>query len=226
LAGACSAFFGGFYYWFPKMTGRLLGELQGKVHFWLMFVGFNLTFFPMHIAGLLGMPRRIYTYAPDLGWEPYNLLATIGAFILALSILVFFINVLVSLRWGRLAQADPWDAWTLEWATTSPPPPHNFGDLPPVNSRRPLWDLKHPEDPDRPMHRLPRRLREADQQILTSKPVSGAEIHLPLPSFWPIIMAAGLTLTLAGLVLTPVSAGLGLFIFALAVTGWIIEPVH
>jgi cytochrome c oxidase subunit 1 len=193
-----------------------------------MFIGFNLTFFPMHLMGLLGMPRRIYTYPSGLGWEILNLLATIGAFVLGLSILIFFVNVFISLWAGRVAPNDPWDAWTLEWATTSPPQPHNFDQIPPVNSRRPLWDLKHPEDPDRPMHRLPRSLREADQRALapTAAAAAKAEIHLPLPSFWPIILAAGLTLMLAGLIFTPISSGLGLFLFALAVTGWIIEPVH
>ena len=243
FGGSMFGIFAGLYYWFPKMTGRLLGETQGKFQFWLMLVGFNLTFFPMHLMGLLGMPRRIYTYVPGLGWEVYNLLATIGAFILGLSVLLFFVNVFVSLRQGQVTQDDPWDAWTLEWATTSPPPAHNFGDLPPVNSRRPLWDLKHPENPDRPMHRLPRRLREADQHSLATAVTSpsGSEIHLPSPSFWPIMMAAGLTLTLAGLLLPsisiPISADVliflpsigtafGLVIFTIATTGWIIEPIH
>jgi cytochrome c oxidase subunit 1 len=243
FGGSIFGIFAGLYYWFPKMTGRMLNDTQGKFQFWMTFVGFNLTFFPMHIMGLLGMPRRIYTYPPGLGWELYNLTATIGAFILGLSVLMFLVNVFVSLRQGQAAQDDPWDAWTLEWATTSPPPPHNFGDLPPVNSRRPLWDLKHPEDPDRPMHRLPRRLREADQHILATATTAGhgAEIHLPAPSFWPIIMAAGLTLTLAGLLLPPMiipispdlsiflpSIGtlFGLVVFALATTGWVLEPIH
>jgi cytochrome c oxidase subunit 1 len=197
----------------------------------------------MHISGLLGMPRRIYTYAPGLGWEPYNMMATIGAFILGLSVLLFFVNVFISLRRGQVAQDDPWDAWTLEWATTSPPPAHNFGDLPLVNSRRPLWDLKHPEDPDRPMHRLPRGLREADQKSLSPAAPStpGSEFHLPSPSFWPIILAAGVTLILAGFLFPPMSIPvatgvtiflpsiatvLGLTVFAIATTGWVIEPVH
>src|SRR5205807_1263657 len=123
----------------PKMTGRLLDERLGTLHFWLNFIGFNLTFFPMHFLGLMGMPRRVYTY-PDLpGWGPLNLLATVGAFVLGLAMLTFGWNVVVSLRKGRLAEANPWDAWTLEWATTSPPPAHNFlGDPPPVASARPL----------------------------------------------------------------------------------------
>jgi cytochrome c oxidase subunit 1 len=240
FGGSMFGIFAGLYYWFPKMTGRLLDDTQGKFQFWLTFVGFNLTFFPMHISGLLGMPRRIYTFAPGLGWEIPNLVATIGAFILGLAVLLFFVNVFISLRQGQVTQDDPWDAWTLEWATTSPPPPHNFDKLPPVNSRRPLWDLKHPEDPDRPLHRLPRRLREADQRILATVTPS-AEIHLPSPSFWPILLAAGLTLTLAGLLLPPLSIPiaanvfiflpsvatvLGLMIFALATTGWVIEPIH
>jgi cytochrome c oxidase subunit 1 len=241
FGGSMFGIFAGLHYWFPKMSGRMLNEMQGKFQFWLMFVGFNLTFFPMHIAGLLGMPRRYYTYAPGLGWEAYNLLATIGAFVLGLSILLFFVNVVVSLRVGRPATADPWDAWTLEWATSSPPPPHNFDQIPPVNSRRPLWDLKHPGSPDRPIHSLPQRLREIDQQILATASTRSTEIHLPSPSFWPIMMAAGLTLTLAGLLFPPItlplstglsiflpsiSTGLGLTLFALAVTGWIIEPTH
>ncbi|HLI27995.1 MAG TPA: cytochrome c oxidase subunit I [Chloroflexota bacterium] len=132
------------YYWFPKITGRLLDERLGKLHFWLTVIGFNLTFFPMHWLGLQGMPRRVYTY-PDLpGWGLWNLVETIGAFILAASVLVFLWNVSVSLRRGALAGDNPWNAWTLEWATTSPPPAYNFATLPPIRSARPLWDLRHP----------------------------------------------------------------------------------
>lgn len=130
------------HYWFPKITGRLLDERLGQLHFWLTVIGFNLTFFPMHWLGLQGMPRRVYTY-PDLpGWGLWNLLETVGAFILAASVLVFLWNVYVSLRRGALAGDNPWDAWTLEWATTSPPPAYNFATLPPIRSARPLWDLK------------------------------------------------------------------------------------
>jgi cytochrome c oxidase subunit I len=140
--------FAAIYYWFPKATGRLLSEKLGQWHFWLFCIGFNLTFMPQHFLGFLGMPRRIYTYAPGRGWELGNMLSSIGAMIQAAGVLVFVWNVIRSLRQGEPAGDDPWDAWTLEWATTSPPPEYNFEQLPEVRSSRPLWDLKHPEDPD------------------------------------------------------------------------------
>jgi len=142
--------FGAIYYWFPKATGRLLSERLGRWHFWLFVIGFNLTFLPMHWAGMLGMPRRIYTYPADRGWDLWNLIASIGVPFQAAAILIFLLNVVVSLRRGERAGRDPWDAWTLEWATASPPPPYNFETAPVVESRRPLWDLKHPDDPDGP----------------------------------------------------------------------------
>jgi len=142
--------FGAIYYWFPKVTGRLLSERLGRWHFWLFVVGFNLTFLPMHWAGMLGMPRRIYTYPADRGWDFWNLLASLGVPFQAAAVLVFLVNVAISVRRGARAGSDPWDAWTLEWATTSPPPPYNFETAPVVESRRPLWDLKHPDDPDGP----------------------------------------------------------------------------
>jgi cytochrome c oxidase subunit 1/cytochrome c oxidase subunit I+III len=153
-------FFGimaGIYYWFPKMTGRMLSEGLGKIHFWLMLIGFNLTFFVQHILGLIGMPRRVFTY-PDLPhWGTLNLVSTIGAFILALSVLVFIWNVIASFRNGKPAGDNPWDAWTLEWATTSPPPVHNFDRLPLIRGRRPLWDFAHPDKADWKLHKKMRR---------------------------------------------------------------------
>ena len=142
--------FAAIYYWFPKITGRLMSERLGRWHFWLMVIGFNLTFGPLHIAGILGMPRRIYTYDAGRGWEIWNQLASLGALIQGIAVLVFAWNMIVSLRRGAVAGNDPWDAWTLEWSTTSPPPEYNFATLPEVRSRRPLWDLKHPDDPDWP----------------------------------------------------------------------------
>jgi cytochrome c oxidase subunit 1 len=148
VGGIVFAVFGAFYYWYPKMSGRMYNETLGKWHFWLFIIGFHLTFDFMHIPGILGMPRRIYTYEPGRGWENWNLIVTIGAFFQAVGILVFVVNLLWSLRKGEPAGNDPWDAWTLEWSISSPPPDYDFAEAPVVRSRRPLWDLKHPEDPD------------------------------------------------------------------------------
>jgi cytochrome c oxidase subunit 1 len=140
--------FAAFYYWYPKMSGRMYNERLGQLHFWLFTIGFHLTFDFMHIPGILGMPRRIYTYEPGRGWDSWNLIVTIGVFFQAAGVLVFVGNLLWSYFRGALAGSDPWDAWTLEWSTDSPPPAYNFAVTPEVKSRRPLWDLKHPEDPD------------------------------------------------------------------------------
>ena len=148
FGGSVFGIFGGIYYWFPKMTGRFLGDRLGQVQFWLMMIGVNLTFFPMHLLGLLGMPRRIYTYPANLGWNLDNLLATIGAFIIAASVLVFLWNLFVSLGNGQKAGNDPWDAFTLEWDTTSPPAHYNFLTIPTVRSRRPFYDKKNPDIAD------------------------------------------------------------------------------
>jgi cytochrome c oxidase subunit I len=148
VGGILFALFAAFYYWFPKMSGKLYIESLAKLHFWLFIIGFHLTFDFMHIPGILGMPRRIYTYEPGRGWEIWNVIVTIGVFFQILGTLVFVGNLLYSLLRGEPAGNDPWDAWTLEWSTSSPPPEYNFATIPTVNSRRPLWDIKHPEDPD------------------------------------------------------------------------------
>jgi cytochrome c oxidase subunit 1 len=148
VGGILFALFGAFYYWYPKITGRMMNESLGKLHFWLFIIGFHLTFDTMHIPGILGMPRRIYTYEPGRGWDVLNLIVTLGTFIQGIAILVFVTNLILSYFKGPLAGNDPWDAWTLEWAASSPPPAYNFAVIPTVESRRPLWDLKHPEDPD------------------------------------------------------------------------------
>jgi cytochrome c oxidase subunit 1 len=140
--------FAAIYYWFPKATGKMLDERLGQWHFWLFLIGFHLTFDTLHFAGLAGMPRRIYTYQPGRGLEMYNLLATCGVFFQTLGTFALLLNVFRSLIYGKAAGNDPWDAWTLEWSTDSPPPEYNFADVPIVHSRRPLWDLKHPDDPD------------------------------------------------------------------------------
>jgi cytochrome c oxidase subunit I len=148
VGGILFALFGAFYYWFPKMSGKMYSEPLGKLHFWLFIIGFHLTFDFMHIPGLLGMPRRIYTYEPGRGWDTWNFIVTVGVFFQAAGILVFLGNLVWSYFRGKAAGSDPWDAWTLEWSTNSPPPAYNFNTIPTVQSRRPLWDLKHPADPD------------------------------------------------------------------------------
>jgi cytochrome c oxidase subunit 1 len=150
IGGLVFTIFAAIYYWFPKATGRMLSERLGRWNFWLLVIGFNLTFLTMHVPGLLGMPRRIYTYPADRSWEIWNLVTTLGVPLQALAVLIFAVNVVVSLWRGERAGDDPWDAWTLEWATTSPPPAYNFETIPVVRSRRPVWDLKHPDDPDGP----------------------------------------------------------------------------
>ena len=148
VGGILFTVFAGFYYWFPKVTGRMYSERLARWHFWLFVIGFHLTFDFMHVPGLLGMPRRIYTYEPGRGWDIWNLIVTVGVFFQVLGILAFVLNLAISWLTGEEAEDDPWDAWTLEWATSSPPPAYNFAELPTVASRRPLWDLKQPADPD------------------------------------------------------------------------------
>jgi cytochrome c oxidase subunit 1 len=148
VGGLLFGIFAGIYYWYPKAVGRLLDRRLGLLHFWLFTIGFHVTFDTMHFPGLLGMPRRIFTYDAGRGWETLNLITSIGALLQAVAVLCLAINLVRSWKKGEEAGNDPWDAWTLEWATTSPPPEYNFASAPVVRSRRPLWDLKHPEDPD------------------------------------------------------------------------------
>jgi cytochrome c oxidase subunit 1 len=148
VGGILFTVFGAFYYWFPKAVGKMCNEALGKLHFWLFLIGFHLTFDFMHVPGLLGMPRRIYTYEPGRGWDIWNLIVTVGVAFQALGVLIFAFNLIWSYFRGKTAGNDPWDAWTLEWSASSPPPAYNYAVIPRVRSRRPLWDLKHPEDPD------------------------------------------------------------------------------
>ncbi|HWH68816.1 MAG TPA: cbb3-type cytochrome c oxidase subunit I, partial [Candidatus Sulfotelmatobacter sp.] len=175
IGGTLFGTYAGFYYWFPKMSGRMLSERLGKWHFWLAIISFNLTFSVQHYLGFIGMPRRVYTYPNFPGWADLNLVSTIGAFLQAASVLILLYNIVWSLRRGQPAGDNPWHAWTLEWATTSPPPEHNFHSLPPVRSRRPLWDVAHPENPD---------------PVISSKP--GQDIHLPeknLTGMWSFVLS-------------------------------------
>jgi cytochrome c oxidase subunit 1 len=145
FGGSVFAVFASIYYWFPKYSGRMLDERLGKLSFALLFIGFNLTFFPQHDLGLRGMQRRIYTYESNAGWNFLNLLSSLGAYVIGLGVIPTLWNIFHSIRRGEIAGDNPWDGQTLEWATSSPPPEHNFEVLPPIRSERPLWDANHPD---------------------------------------------------------------------------------
>jgi cytochrome c oxidase subunit I len=211
MGGTVFGVFAGLYYWFPKVTGRLLSETLGKWHFWTMFAGFNLTFFPMHIVGLLGMPRRIYTYGGGMGWDTLNLLATVGAFVLAISVALLLINLVWGLRRGQPAGNDPWDAQTLEWTVSSPPPVYNFATIPVVASRRPFWDQKHFGGP-----------AVAPETV---DPAVAAAIHLPGGSIYPLLVTTGLLVAAYAMVyLAWFGVGLGVLVTLASIIGWARQP--
>jgi cytochrome c oxidase subunit I+III len=187
IGGAVFPLFGAFFYWFPKITGRMLNERMGAVQFWLFFIGFNVAFFPMHKLGLDGMPRRIYTYAAETGWGTLNFIATCGAVVIALSMLLFVVNVFRSLKKGEAAPENPWGAGTLEWATPSPPPPFNFVRLPVVSSREPLWSR---EDEKGPTH-VSGLSAKAREGLVTTvlDAVPDVRYEYPAPSIWPFVAA-------------------------------------
>jgi cytochrome c oxidase subunit I len=202
FGGTIMGLFAGMYYWWPKMTGRLLSEPLGILHFWLTFIGMNLTFFPMHFLGLLGMPRRIYTYSTDLGVDRMNLWSSIGAFMIGLGMVVFMYNLWRTRRHGAVAGPNPWNGATLEWATSSPPPPHNFDVIPTVHSRMPLWG-SHPP----------------------ATAAKGEPVHVPPGSWWPLVAAAGLpVMALAALMHTVWIVFVGAAILLFGIYRWAYEP--
>ncbi|HEV7714637.1 MAG TPA: cytochrome c oxidase subunit I [Steroidobacteraceae bacterium] len=215
---------GAAYFWFPKMSGRLLDERLGRWNFWTMFVGFNLAFLPMHLTGLFGMPRRVYTYAEGMGWDTLNLITSIGSFVFAIGVLLFFVNVWKSLRSGAEAGANPWDGPTLEWSVSSPPPPYNFAVIPTVASRHPLWEQRLDEESlvssiDRGM-----LLDKGKETIGTSALDATPDMILEMPedSFAPVLLALGTAVVFVGLLLKLwLLAGLGGLIAAFAVIVWL-----
>ena len=226
LGGSLFGIFAGIYYWFPKMTGRLLNERLGKFNFWLMFIGMNVTFGPMHWVGLDGMPRRIYTYSSEMGWDFWNLVATIGSFALGAGILVFLYNFFTSLRRGEVASNDPWDGRTLEWSISSPPPEYNFAQIPTVTARDAFWHQKYVEAPDGQIRRVP-----AGGVNGHTEEGEVHHIHMPGLSYFPIVTAFGLVLVAAGLIVREANAvigvgvvGFGLVAAFLGVYGWAFEP--
>jgi cytochrome c oxidase subunit 1 len=216
IGGAVFPLMAGIYYWFPKVTGRMLNETAGRWHFWLAFLSFNLTFFPMHILGLQGMPRRVYTYTPDMPWAPLNLMATIGSLLFAASFLVLLISMIVSYRRGAPAGDNPWDAPTLEWAAASPPLPQNFSRIPIVNAREMLWANRDAVPVVTGM-RADRRevlvstMTDADPDILDSS---------PRPSIWPFVSAMVISVTLFASIFTAWAITAGAIPIAIVLTLW------
>jgi cytochrome c oxidase subunit 1 len=199
MGGAVFPLFGAFYFWFPKFTGRLLDERLGRWNFWLFFTGFNVTFFPMHVLGLWGMPRRVYTYPAEMGWGSLNLVASLGAAAIAVSVLLFLVNVVRTLRRGQAAGADPWGAGTLEWSVASPPPAGNFEIIPVVHGRYPLWQPR-PE----PTH-VTGMSNDWREVLVTT--VADAEVDhrlwMPSSSIWPFVSALATTVLFIGSIFTP-----------------------
>jgi cytochrome c oxidase subunit 1 len=246
FGGSIFGLFAGAYYWWPKFTGKMLSERLGKLQFWLMLIGFNMTFGPFHILGLQGMPRRIYRYPSGRGWDFWNLFATIGSFVIAFSVLLFIINVLRSRRSPKVGE-DPWDARTLEWTTANPPPEYNFAEVPIVVSRDELWHRKYAEDEHgRPVPRAvpegapalePARLEmsgngEGETLEVGEEPEVEHEpdahelhIHMPSPSYYPLLVALGIPIICYGLMYKAwyVSV-IGALITLASVYGWVLEP--
>jgi cytochrome c oxidase subunit 1/cytochrome c oxidase subunit I+III len=194
---------GATYFWFPKFTGKMLDERLGRWNFWTMFIGFNLGFFPMHISGLLGMPRRVYTYADGMGWDWLNLITTLGSFVFAIGVLIFIANVVISYRRGREAGDNPWDAPTLEWATTSPPPPYNFTVIPTVGSRHPLWEDRLGEKTAQQSHPHAGLVLDHGREAIGTDPLDATPdiiLKMPSDSFAPLVLSIVVTFVFIGLV--------------------------
>jgi cytochrome c oxidase subunit 1 len=220
VGGAIFGLISGLYYWWPKITGKLLNERLGKWHFWLIMAGFNLTFAPMHILGLNGMPRRTYRYPEGLGFEFWNAMATIGSFLIAVSMLVLFWNMYRTSRRGSVAGPDPWDGRTLEWTIPSPPPEHNFDRVPVVEREDDFWHRKYQTAADGTAYPI------VPPPNLVTEPE--ADIHLPSPSLYPALAAAGLFVVVMGLVYVPwglIAAGAGAVITMWGLFGWSMEPL-
>ena len=220
FGGAVFGIFSAAYYWWPKVFGQLLSEGIGKLHFWLMIIGFNLAFGPMHILGLQGMIRREYTYPESLGLTFWNQISTLGALLIAVSVLVFIVNVVKTrIQHRPLESNDPWDARTLEWMTSSPPPVHNFDEIPTVHSLDEFWHRKYAEDKSGKL--VPVQAGAADH---VDGDAPAHAIHLPSPSYWPFVAAIGLPIMSYGVIYSWWLVGLGAAITLVGIYGWALEP--
>ena len=230
FGGLIFAIIGGLYFWYPKVTGRMMSEKLGKWNFWTLVIGFNLTFFPMHFVGLFGEPRRTYRYAAGLGWDNYNLVATIGSFVIAFSTLLLIINLVVSWKKGKVAGPDPWDARSLEWSISSPPPVYNFAELPEVTHRDEFWHRKYTEDEQGLLVRLPSGGSDDDPAGDSASPEAHGGhddhhgIHLPSPSYYPLILALGIPVIGYGAVFHNFVLGAGILIVLFGMYAWGLEP--
>jgi len=227
FGGLMLAVFSGMYYWLPKITGRMLNERLGKINFWTMLIGFNVTFFPMHLLGLYGMPRRTYRYDSGLGWEGLNQVVSVGGFLIAISTLIFITNVIVSLvmKRGEVAGDDPWDGRTLEWSISSPPPEYNFAEIPEVTGRDEFWHHKYTEDDQGHLVPIPSggAYGSADDEHAGSH--DGHGIHLPSPSIYPLVMAFGLLpIGYAAVYKSWIPLVFGVLILLFGMYAWTIEP--
>ena len=215
IGGAVFPLFGAFYYWFPKVYGRVLSERVGRWNVALMFTGFHLTFFPMHLLGLNGMPRRVYTYQAETGWGNLNALASIGAAVLGLSVLLFMINVIVALRRPKTAGPNPWGAEGLEWATSSPPPAYNFANIPVVQGRYALWAKGEPTVVTGLSHK---KMETLVTHVLDAQP--DHRMDLPDPTIWPFLSAIAVTIFFIGSIFTPSAVMWGLVPVFITMVGW------
>jgi cytochrome c oxidase subunit 1 len=216
IGGAVFPLFGALTYWFPKLTGKMMSEKLGQVTFWLFFVGFNITFFPMHVIGIRGMPRRVYTYPAGMGWTTLNQIESLGYILLFVSVSLFLWNVFRSLRGGEPAGPNPWRAGTLEWATSSPPPCYNFLHLPTVNGREALWDAA----PNQP---VVVGLDEDTRSFLTTRTLDAepdSKEEFPAPTFWPLLAALATTAAFIGSIFTPWGITIGAIPIAVTLIGW------
>ncbi len=227
FGGAVFGLFAGFYYWWPKVFGKMLSERIGKWNFWLMVLGMNLTFGPMHILGLQGQPRRMQIWTDARAGDGFfngafwNLVSTIGSFILALGILLFIINVVKTARSKVLAPADPWDARSLEWMTASPPKEHNFDAIPTVHALDEFFHRKYEEDHDSGEIK---KVATYEDVMADEATRADTNIHLPSPSYWPVILAVGLPIIAYGIIFSHLLAVFGGFVVLLAMFGWALEP--
>ncbi len=202
------------YLYYPKITGRLLDEKLGKWHFWLMFVAMNLTFFPMHFSGMLGMPRRIYTYDSGQGWDLFNAMSTAGAMIFPIAMLFFIYNFFKSRRSGEIAGPNPWGAGTLEWTIPSPPPEYNFAKIPNVTSRYPLWEGKEADH------------ESARINAQTGKTADELGIIIPYSTIKPLFVALGLVVMFCGLIWTKALIAIGAATMIIALYSWLLSPLE